>query len=1254
MSNNSTLTTTTSKKEVFHGMNLDVPVSTKLEQDPNGGILLNVSGDTLLLSEGPDLIYNGTVRDVVRIVCINKHTNAQGHRKMEIVNILTKEETLSAATQYIGSIGNGAKMDIWDKLMSKITVNVEEGELNPLRNKLLRNCFTYSIIDVGTKDIRTIPTATDIIVGVMTASWNDITPKYRNIMEPILDENGMPVGQRIIDTIREDGAMHLFPIYNGPSIVGKGIGTKLDFMVDIFPFTSFANEERTAVDTIDFKDIRKFIARGSSFTNNNPADIPEMDMFTLIIPGLSPGGDMFVTPQFADKIQPKRIIRKPFRDVIGWNVHVGKDIIPIDKIKLEELDGHAYAPGEVILSNGNGPVYTNNTQYDATVVRFKLNRRYFKNQFSLDLRTSLMQQMPSRGCMKYRPLLRTEDYNNQDITKAAALLGKAISSVLAKDINATINGDNYVVDSIMNSQCIKLIGCMKNIMIRTSEKYGFAAGPCKMTIDGIEYDAIAGYLPVGFEGMLWDKRFNGHKPVTMKLPYILDFTKFMHGIGKLDGMTEAGENTMVDWFLDNIAKAGKQFNKTLNLFNGKRFPGTVITIDEFAKLTNEQLLDTDRKAFTIVSSDTVKLAKKLVFPSGDICYRLYSRPVNGKSTDDYMENVLQDSGDRVFKHDMQVYVDQLRAIAKGLSISGDSILDSMQKLSDVALQQPHKAFSGSFPGGRWTLVVRDEVKHGQIHLSDDYYQWCIENGITHMLILRTPVLYPTLEIVEIRPHSELQNGSFTIDPNRNEAIAYCSPNVSNSMNGDCDGDGIFGIFFPTDLNHIARILVKNKIGKLLADNYLRTRQDPNSIGWTAAKDSDSADYTAMVRAFVDGEQVIKQYTIDEIIEAILASAQNKKSMGPTTANFWRDIILYSSITKNCEEAYGYIGNKFYRGMIGHLYLGRLVSQAVLDGIKANVDINVNSFKGLMMEVLDNPKNSGRYIKFAQNLGMSQDAIDSDLSILRATAEILAKVFPNKKNKCNSFMSGRGNNEKQILDKIITLVIGKSDHALTPSETKQLVGDIRTGLNGDYKFLKELCAPMYNLLLAFVNDFKEVAPIEVTAASIAKYTAGKELSKYNITPAMIADKGITRRALGIVASNITNAEDLNDKAVEFINALFENRENNKLTAFEKALVSVMYINGDPKLGPNEAFGNIATTCQAIMTDPTIEADKRRTVSSLFVRKAIGELLIAESAYFGNNASNSFHYRTGHSILVRLNEFATLRSRAKAWVDSKTNA
>ncbi len=1209
---------------------LALPEGITKKEGANGDISFNCEGDTLFIIDQEQLIYKGNAKDIAAAVVMKKQVINQEpyERVITLDNVLSKEETITEALAYIAKQPKIDRAIIWDKLMNLITVNAEEGELNPLRAELLSNCYIYSISEDGS-----------VIDGILNAKWADIATQYVKVTAD---------GKTTV--IAHEGAMRIFPIYNGPKVIGTGKGMKLGHAIDILPFIRFV-AGMNAVDTIDFKDIRKFVARASSLTSNVPAEIKEMDALTLIILGKAPSGDGFVSPTFAAKIQPIRRIRQPFFDVTGYTLHLGNEgQLPLLKVNEKEVIGFEYGPGEVILSDAKGIVFRNNTNYPAKIERFRVTDRLTGGNNYKDLRITITQKIMAEGGMKFRPMLREKDFGNQDIQNAHALIGKSILSILKEDLILTVDGKQQLIDMILSSQGIKLLGCAKNIITRCSEEHGFTAKEITVNIDGADYKAIIGYLPFGIEGLLWDKRYSLKKPVTMKYPYVQDYTNFIHGISELPGMTNADEQVMLNWMLGHVTKSGRNFNRTLAMFNGTHYPGTVITIDDFIKLTDTELLDRNRKAFTIVSGN-ITLARKLTFPSGEDCVMLFSRPTVA-TNGDYIDNIAIESDDRTWKSEMYNYIDQLRAIGKGLTVPVDNINESMQKLYDIALRQPDKAFRATMTGARWSLVIREEVKHGQCHIADNQYRMFTEKGITHAILMRTPTLYPTLEIVELRPQSELKMGSFAVDPYRNESICYCSTNVADAMNGDSDGDGIFAMFFTDkDTTAVAKKLASINIGRMLADNFLKTKINPNGIGWQSAIDSDNSDFDTLSRAFSENYQIIKQYTIDDVVDAIIAAAQNKQAMGPTTSNFWREVMLENAVIKSNMDAYKYHGSRFFKGLMGHLYLGRQTSQAALDGIKANVDVNINSFKSLMMDVLDDPKKTDRYITFAVSLGMSKDAIENDIAILTAAHNTMKKLFPGTKKLSSLLMSGKGRSEKKIIDKMLNLVIGKTDKPLTPAETKQLIVDIRTQLTGSAQWVEEMCPTFYRVMVDFVKGFQEPPTVELPAKAIAGYVAQQVMTKYGITADMLNAKGITRRALGRIVNNITDANDKNDKAVEFIEALFAPKTDGKPTEFDKEMIAVMYVQGNPKLGPSKAFGNILQACKDIMADDKLAEDIKKKASAKFIRQAIGEILMAEAAFFGSNTGDSFHYRVGNTILTRLNAFAPLRTNAKAWADSK---
>lgn len=1213
--------------------NLQLPEGITKKEGANGDTSFNFDGDTLFILDQAQLIYKGNAKDIAAAVVMRKQIINQEpyERTITLDNVLSKEETLVAAITYITKQPKIDRIFVWDRLMNLITVNAEEGELNPLRAELLSNCFIYSISEDGS-----------VIDGILNAKWTDIATQYVKITV-----DGKTT------TVTHEGAMRIFPIYNGPKVIGTGKGMKLEHAIDILPFITYMTD-RYNVETIDFKDIRKFVARASSLTSNVPAEIKEMDALSLVLLGKSPSGDGFISPTFACKVQPIRRIRQPFFDVTGYTLHLGNEgQLPLLKVNEKEVIGFEYGPGEIILSNAKGIIFRNNTNYPAKIERFRVTDRLTGGNNYKDLRITITQKVMSEGGMKFRPMLREQDFNNNEVRNAHALIGKSILSILKNDLIINLDGKKQNIDMVLSSQGIKLLGCAKNIITRCSKAHGFTAREITVNIDGTDYKAIIGYLPFGVEGLLWDKRYSIKKPVTMKYPYVQDFCNFIHGIGELPGMTPSDEMILLNWMLEHVVKSGKNFNKTLSMFNGKHYPGTAITIDDFVKLTDAELLDRNRRAFTIVSG-SVTLARKLTFPSGEDCVMLYSRPTVA-ANGDYIDNIAIESDDRTWKSEMFNYIDQIRAIGKGLTVPIDNINESMRKLYDIALRQPDKAFRATITGARWSLVIREEVKHGQCHIADNQFRMFNEKGITHAILMRTPTLYPTLEIVELRPQSELQMGSFAVDPYRNESICYCSTNIADAMNGDSDGDGIFAMFFTDkDTTAVAKRLIDINIGRMLADNFLKTKANPNSIGWQSAVDSDTNDFDVFSKAFSENYQIIKQYTVDDVVEAIIAAAQNKQAMGPTTSNFWREVMLENAIRLSSSTAYKHHGSRFFKGLIGHLYLGRQTSQAALDGIKANVDVNINSFKSLMMDVLDDPKKTDRYTAFAVSLGMSKDAIENDIAILTSAHDMLKKIFPNTKKLSNLLMSGKGKSEKKIIDKMLNLVIGKTDKALTPAETKQLITDIREQLSGPEKWVSELCPTFYRIMVEFVEDFQEPPTVELSTKTIAGYAAKYVMEKHGITIDMLNAKGITRRALGRIVSNITDATDKNDKAVEFIEAMFAPKPDGKPTTFDKEMVAVMYIQGNPKLGPSKAFGNILQACKDIMADDKLIDDIKKKSSAKYLRQAIGEILMAEAAFFGSNVGDSFHYRVGNTILTKLNAFATLRTNAKAWVDSKANA
>ncbi len=1211
--------------------NLSLPEGISKKEGANGDVSFNINGNTLFNVDQGQLIYKGNAKDIAAaIVCYKEIIGQEPYeRTITFREILTKDATVKAALDYIAAQPAIDQMTVWDKLMNLITVNAEEGELNELRDELLSNCYIYSISEDD-----------NIIGGILNAKWEDITTQRIKITKDGKDT-----------VIEHDGALQACPLINGPKVIGIGKGMFLNHAIDILPCTAFANLEKTLVDTSDFKDIRKIVARMSSLSSNVPAELPEMDALTLIVKDLNPSGDGFLSPSFCDLVQPVRRIREPFFDVAGYTLHLGNEgSLPVLKINEKELIGFEYGPGEVILSNANGVVFRNNTNYPAKIERFRVTDRLTGGNSYKDLRVTITQKIVAEGGMKYRPMLRKEDFYNQDVKNASVLIGKSILSVLKKDFCISINGKNTRIDMILGSQGVKLLGCAKNIITRCSKAHGFEAREITVAINGKEHQAIIGYAPFGIEGMLWDKRYSTSKPVTMKYPYVQDYCNFLYGMGNLPGMEPADEQILLDWMTGHVLQSGKKFNKTLAMFNGTHYPGTVITIDEFCKLTDEELMNRNRKAFTIVSGD-IRLQRKLTFPSGEDCIALFSRPTV-MHHGDYMDYIAQDSDDRVWKAEMNNYIDQLRAIGAGLTVPIDNINESLQKLYNVAIQQPDKAFRATIPGARYTLVIRHEVEHGTCYIADAHYRKFRDMGITHGILMRTPTLYPTWEIVEFRPQSELEMGDLTVEHQRNESICYCSTNVADAQNGDSDGDNVFIIFFDTaDTTTVAKKLNKLGIGRILADNFLKTKANPSSIGWANAVDSDRKDYDVLSRAFSEDYRIIKQYTVREIVEAIIAAAQNKQAMGPTTSNFWRECMLEAAIVKSSSEAYKYFGSRFYSGLIGHLYLGRMTSQAALDGIKANVDVNINSYKSIMMEVIDDPRKTSRYTSFATSLGMSKIAIDNDIAILTEANTILRSIFPKTKKLSNLLIAGKGRSEKRIIDKMLALVVGKTDHKLTANETRILIAEIKEQLAGKDSWINDMCPTFFRIMKEFVECFQTPPTVELPSRAIASFMAQEVMKKYGLTADMICEKGITRRAIGRIVNNLTDAAEKNDKAVEFLSAMFAPKTDGKPTAFDKEVISVLYIKGDPKMGPSRAFGNILQGCKDIMANTTITEDIRKKASAKFLRQAIGEIMMAESAFFGKNAGDSFHFRTGNTILTRLNAFATIRANAQAWAEAK---
>ena len=1221
--------------------------------------LLSVKGiDVMHIDNNEGIISNGAVVDIIKVIVIVK-TMIDEERKLHTMSspiTLSKSAVISKALEYVSKFEGDMLVSTWKKIMSAVTANSEEGLCNPLRMLWLENLETYSFVQGNI-------TTDSIILGLRDMNpeyktrWQDTFPRTKTITK---DDGNK-------ETMTLDGAMSHNLLINGAATEVKGTGVPWDFAVSQLPM--FTNNGDETYNAIDFRSLAKVVARTSGLSSNIAADLngKEYDAFTLILQNECYCGEAILFPSFRRGVEIRQDMRYPFFEVENYKVHAPGNGPATDIVKVQEkvMLGQEYYPGDVILSDSNGPVLKNNSRWPVTVTKFRTNPRRFYTIEHTDLRVVLT-TMVNPDVVKFRPVLRQEWIGTNDLDNASALIGKALCACAKDDLNITIGKKSYRVDMIMGSEGRKLDLCTINAMRSVSKKHGFKVREVKFTVCGKTYKAIAGYMPWGIENVIQNKRWNDTKQISMKFPYVMDYYLYLNGLSETGAISYTEEMALRDWWMGSVDKSQKEYFDILDIWTGKHVPGTTMPSADFLAMTADELLNGKNKCFSIVMPN----GKHYPWPSGEVARYIYSRPVTGNNCDDYMDYLVADHENRVMKSELMEYYKKLRLVAKGATI--DSMVQSFKALYDIAVIRPVDAFRGNYDGARFSNYTRKEVKSGQCHVADEYYTKLKAKGVTHSLIMRTPTIYPSWEICEVRPLSELNvsNGLFEFDPGfANQAALFTHKNIADALRGDNDGDPIFMIFLPTgNITDIASKLIRFGINDKFAVNQLALTN--KKIGWALALDDDKRGYEHLLEVMSDkGKAYPSTFTKQDVLDAVMSAAKAKHDIAMVTANMWCiDTVLYNATVKQTMQAYKDMSNPLVSvAIFGHNYLAQLAVQATIDSVKDDGNTNIYAGKTYTWSALNNGKNIAKYEDYAKMIGESSEAVSYDLLALRYTAGLLKSKYPNDKDKIGHIVSGTGMTRDGIINKMIRLVTSDTlkltkdttmiDDSQLPAPEDcvfNLIADLKRDLTGDCAWVYNLCSPLHEYITMFCNRFELPIECAVAPKTMANYVASTLDNSYSIKPGMVQSNGLTSRIMGTMCTSLSNAMAIEDRVVEIVRAL-ESGDKDSRRVITNALY---YRDSNKALVPSKAFGSLIQGIKDSTMLIQDEATKLEIGRSLRNR-ALGEIFLAMSSRHGKTISTSLEYVVGTTLLDRaepndgkfFSRLEEIQTEATVWAEAK---